>query len=817
MGNDTLSTQHSALSTSIRRVAVLGAGTMGAAIAAHCANAGLPVLLLDIAPETLTPDEAAKGLTLEHPAVRNRIVRGGYDRMTKARPAALFSASVAERITTGNLADDLAKIADADWVIEAVVEQREAKRALMARVEEYRKPESVVSSNTSGIPLHEIAAGRGADFRAHFLGTHFFNPPRYMKLVEIIPTADTDSATTARITAFAERTLGKGVVVCKDTPNFIANRIGSYQGMAGMRAAFDGGFSIEEVDALTGPLIGRPKTASFRLADLAGVDIMVDVAENLYAAVPDDESRDEFRVPEPVTRMVAAGKRGNKTGQGFYKRVDTPDGTRAFHVIDLDTLEYRPPLEPEIPLVKAVGGIRDTGARLRAIMAQADAGDRHARFLEQTIVPALAYTARRVPEISDGIVGIDEAMRWGYAHAQGPFEQWDALGVAETAARMERHSIAVAPWVTEMLAAGNTTFYRTQGGQQEAYSPLTKRYEPVPQPPDRINLAALMAAGGEVAGTKGASLIDLGDGVLCLEFHSKANTISQDAMGLLNQAIDLLETDDAWRALVIGNQGEYFSAGVDLTEAGAAAQAGTLPAMMAATHRTMQRLRFAPKPVVAAPFGNTLGLGVELCLASAGVVAAGETYMGLVEVGVGLIPGAGGCKELVRRIVSPRMRVAGANAAPYLSQVLQTIGQAKVSTSAVEARELGYLDETVRIILGADRLLAEAKRMALELADAGYTPPLPGATCYAAGRDALANLKIGVHQYRVGRFISEYDAELLNTLAFILCGGDLSAPQWVDEEYFLRLEREAFLRLLGNAKTQARITHMLQTGTPLRN
>lgn len=817
MGDDTLRTPDAGRRTQIRRVAVLGAGTMGAAIAAHCANAGLPVLLLDRAPETLTPEEAAKGLMPEHPAVRNRIVRDGYDRMTKARPAALFAASVAERITTGNFTDDFAKIAAADWIIEAVVEQLEAKRALMARVEEHRTPGSVVSSNTSGIPLHAIAAGRGADFRAQFLGTHFFNPPRYMKLLEIIPTNDTDPAVVARVAAFAERSLGKGVVVCKDTPNFIANRIGTYQGMVGMRAAFDGGFTIEEVDALTGPLIGRPKTASFRLADLAGVDIMAQVAENLSHAVPEDESRAVFRVPEPVARMVAAGRLGNKSGQGFYRRVDAPDGTRAFHVIDFETLEYRPPQEPAMPLLAAVGGIRETGARLRAIMERADAGDRHARFLAETLLPSLAYAARRVPEISDRLVGIDAAMRWGYGHAHGPFELWDALGVAETVARMERAGIAVAPWVREMLAAGNTSFYRTRDGVREAYSPLTQRYEPVPQPPDHLDLAARKSAGNDVAEAKGASLVDLGDGVLCLEFHAKANTIGQDALGLLNHAIDLLETDDAWRALVIGNEGEYFSAGVDLTAVGAANPAGILPAMLAATHRTMQRLRFAPKPVVAAPFGNTLGLGAELCLAAAGVVAAGETAMGLVEVGVGLIPGAGGCKELVRRIVSPRMRVAGANAAPYLTQVLQTIGQAKVSTSAVEARELGYLDETARIVMGRDRLLAEAKRVALAMAEAGYTPPVPGKHCYAAGRDALANLRIGIHQYRAGRFISAYDAELLNTLAFVICGGELSAPQWVDEEYLLRLEREAFLRLLGNAKTQARIAHMLATGTPLRN
>ena len=803
----------------MRRVAVLGAGTMGAAIAGHCANAGLRVTLLDIAPDALTPGEEKKGLTVESKAVRDRIVRAGFERMAKSRPASLFSATVAERITLGNFTDDFALISEADWIIEVIVEQLAPKQALMARIEETRAPGSIVTSNTSGIPLHQIAAGRSEDFRRHFLGTHFFNPPRYMKLLEIIPTADTDPAIVGQMRRFATETLGKGTVLCKDTPNFIANRIGTYSGMTGMRYAFDHAFTIEEVDALTGPLIGRPKTASFRLADLAGVDIMVDVAENLYDLVPDDESRDEYRVPEPVKRMVAAGLRGNKSDAGFYKRVDGPGGTRAFHVLDLDTLEYHPPQEPDIPLLHEAGAIRDLGARLRFIMEGADAGDRYAQLVEATIVPTLAYTARRVPEISDTINGIDDAMRWGFAQERGPFETWDLLGVAATVARMERHGIAVAPWVKEMLATGHSTFYRRENGRTEAYSPITKRYEPAPHDPHNIDLAALKAAGKEITGSKGASLIDLGDGVLCFEMHSRANAVSQDAMQLLDHALTLLEEDSAWRAMVIGNQGEYFSAGVDLREIGGIAQANpsALVGLLEAGHHLLQRLRFSPKPVVAAPFGNTLGLGVELALASAAICAEGETYMGLVEAGVGLLPGGGGCKELVRRLVSPAMRVAGANPLPLLSRILETLGQAKVSTSATEARELGYLREPDRIVLGRDRLIAEAKRMALGLANAGYQPPLPGKDCYAAGQGALASLLVGIHQYRAGGFISVHDASVLREIATVICGGNLSAPQWVNEDYFLRLEREAFLRLLANHKTQERIKHFLATGKPLRN
>jgi 3-hydroxyacyl-CoA dehydrogenase len=807
------------MSETVQRMAVLGAGTMGAAIAGHCANAGLRVTLLDIAPDALMPDEEKKGLTLESRAVRDRIVRAGFERMAKSRPASLYSAAVVERITLGNFTDDFATIAEADWIIEVIIEQLAPKQALMARIEAARAPGSIVTSNTSGIPLHQIAAGRSEEFRRHFLGTHFFNPPRYMKLLEIIPTADTDPAVVEQVRRFTERTLGKGTVLCKDTPNFIANRIGTYSGMTGMRYALNHGFTIEDVDALTGPLIGRPKTASFRLADLAGVDIMVDVAENLYDLVPDDESRDEFRVPEPIRRMVGAGLRGNKSGAGFYKRVDGPGAKRAFHVIDLDTLEYHPPQEPDMPLMKEAGTIRDLDARLRFIMESAEMGDRAAQLVEATIVPTLAYAARRVPEISDTISGVDDAMRWGFAQQSGPFETWDLLGVPETVARMERHGLAVAPWVTEMLATGHPTFYRHADGQAEAYSPITKRYEPIPRDPNSIDLTALKAAGKEIEGSKGASLIDLGDGVFCFEMHSKANAVSQEAMQLLDRALTRLADDDAWRAMVIGNQGEYFSAGVDLREIGEIARANpeALAGLLEAGHHLLQRLRSSPKPVIAAPFGNTLGLGVELALASAAICAEGETYMGLVEAGVGLIPGGGGCKELVRRIVSPAMRTAGANSLPLLTRIVEAIGQAKVSTSALEARELGYLSETDRIILGRDRLLAEAKRMALDLADAGYQPPLPGKQCYAAGQSALASLMVGIHQYRAGGFISVHDATILREIATVVCGGNLSAPQWVNEAYFLRLEREAFIRLLNNHKTQERIKHFLETGKPLRN
>lgn len=807
--------------STISSVVVLGAGTMGAGIAAHCANVGLQVSLLDIAPDTLTPDEEKRGLALESPAVRNRIVRAGYDRMAKSRPASLANADAGKRIRVGNFADNFAWVGDADWIIEVIVERLGPKQALMARIEETRKPGSVVSSNTSGIPLHEIAAGRGDDFKAHFLGTHFFNPPRYLKLLEVIPLPETDPAVVRQMKAFGENVLGKGVVICKDTPNFIANRFGSFDGMFGARWALDNGYTIEETDALTGPLLGRPNTATFRLADLAGIDIMAGVADNLYAAAPDDESREEFKTPPLVSRLVQEGRLGNKSGQGFYKQVQGPKG-REFHVLDTNSpdLAYRPARKVEQPIIADAQRIGDLGERLRFIVAQADEGDRGAKLVEMLTVPAIAYAARRVPEMSDDIVAIDDAIRWGFARQMGPFETWDALGVRPTVERMERLGATVPDWVRTMLAAGNERFYQERDGKRYAYHPGTERYEAIDRGAEQIDLAALKAAGKELVGTRTASLIDLGDGVLCLEVHSKANAIGSEAMGLLMRALDLLNTDDAWRALVIGNQGQFFAAGVDLKEVGAIAMGGDPQALydfLRAGHELLQRVRFASKPVIAAPFGQTLGLGVELSLAASAICAEGETYMGLVEVGVGLIPGGGGCKELIRRIVSPAARVAGTDPLPALRRVFETIGQAKVSTSAAEARDLGFLAPSDRIVFGKDRLIVEAKRFALDLADAGYHPPAREQGCYATGIGGKATLLLGVHQFKVAGYISDYDAEIASMLATVLCGGDLSQPQWVDEDYILELERQTFLRLLGNEKTQARMMHMLQTGKPLRN
>lgn len=802
----------------IRRVAVVGAGTMGAAIAGHVANAGTPAYLLDVAPDQLAPDEEAAGLSLESPAVRSRVARAGVRRLLASRPPALFTPAVAELITPGNVADHLAWLGTADWIVEAVVERLDVKRRILAEIERVRRPDSIVSSNTSGIPLNLIAEGRSDNFRRHFLGTHFFNPPRSMMLLELIPTADTSPDVIARMRDVAERELGKRTVTSKDTPGFIATRLGAFSGMSTIRHALHHGYGIEEVDALTGTLVGRPRTATFRLADLTGLDLMVDVARNLHDALPADESRDELLPVDALGRLVAAGRLGNKAGAGFYARVERPGGRPAFHVVDLQALEYRPPRAPELPLVEAVGGIRDLGERLRAILAKADLGDRQASLVEAALLPTMAYAARRLPEISDDVVAVDNAIRWGFGHTLGPFQTWDALGVAPTVARMRRRGLAVAPWVEGLLASGRETFYRRDVGRIEAYSPSRRRHEPVRRDLDVIDLADLKGDGKTVASNASATLIDLGDGVLCLELHAKANTIGRDTVALVGRALDLVERD-AWRAMLIGSQGNYFSAGVNLVELGGltdSAESAGVDAFLAAAHDLLQRLRFSPKPVVAAPFGATMGLGLELCLACSAVCAHADSAMGLTETGLGLIPAGGGCKELVRRVVSPPLRTAGAEPLPYLRRLMRTIGQGKVSTSAAEARELGFLAEGDRIVLGRDRLLAEAKRLALEMAEAGYRPPTSSLTCYAAGRDALAALVIDLHQMHTGGYISDHEAAVGKELAGVLCGGDLSAPQWVDERYVLTLEREAIGRLLREPRTRQRIARFLQSGGPSR-
>ena len=790
------------MSHGIRKVAVLGAGTMGAAKAAHCANAGLEVDLLDMAPDD---DDT------------NAVVEAGFQRMREARPAALMAGEVADRIRTGNFQEDFGRVGEADWIVEAIIEKLEPKRELMQRVEETAKEDAIISTNTSGIPLHEISEGRSEDFKKRFVGTHFFNPPRYLKLMEIIPTEDTDPQIVEAIRNFGERVLGKGGVIAKDTPNFIGNRIGTFAGMQSARYAFDNGYGIEEIDAITGPLIGHPKTAMFRLNDQVGLDIAVGVAENLYEAVSEDESREELRPPEKLNEMQQRELLGNKTGGGFYKR-DKREGKTVFDVLDLDTFEHNPAESPEVPIAEEAQEQGDLAARLRFLIDKADE-DRHARFIRDTLLPYMAYASRRVPEISDTLEDVDHAMEWGFAHQTGPFRTWDLLGVRETVEKMKSMDIDVGGWVEEMIEAGNDSFYKRESGTELQFSPVEREYVPVREDPMYVSLDRLREEGKELERNESASLLDLGDGVLCLEFHSKGNSIDAQTVEMGNRALAALERDDVV-GLVVGNEGRNFSVGANLGEMAHAVQNGNLEAVgesVDALQNLLMAFRFVPKPVVSAPHGQTLGGGLEVCLHSDRIVAAGETYMGLVEVGVGLIPAGGGTKEMARRLVSPPLHTApNTPPLPFLQKAFEQIALAKTATSAIETKGMGFLTEDDRIVMNADHLISAAKREVEDLAD-GYTPPEHGANVYASARSARAALEMGVKTMQWGHYASDYDGVIAGHVAYVLTGGELSLPQWVPEEHLLKLEKRAFLDLLKQPKTHERIEALLTTGKPKRN
>ena len=803
----------------VNRVAVIGAGTMGAAIAAHLANAGIPAYLLDIVPRELTPKEEAKGLRLDHPAVRNRIVNEGWQRCIKARPASLFAQGVAERVTLGNLEDNFDWVGQADWIVEAIIERLDIKQQLMARIEQIRKPGSIVSTNTSGIPIREIADGRSDDFKAHFLGTHFFNPPRYLKLLEIIPHEQTESEIVEFMKRFGTRALGKGVVICKDTPNFVANRFISISGAYTLNYALENGYTVEEVDRLTGPVIGHPKTATFRLYDLVGLDVMAHVNANLYPAIPHDPFREELKHEKSaalIQAMLERGWLGNKTRQGFYRRMETEVG-RQFWALDLEALEHQPPTKPRFESMGKHKDVEDTGERIRRLCAEED---RAAQFIWATSAFGLNYAASVVPEIADDILSIDNANKWGFSHALGPFEIWDALGVAESVQRMEAEGMTVTPWVKEMLAAGHTSFYKRRNGRLHYYDPSSKDYVAVEQDPRSILLKDVKADEKRVvASNLSASLVDLGKSVLCLEFHSKMNSLDTDIFDMMIRAREELEKD--WVGLVIGNQGEHFCAGANIFMVAVAAQQGEWDMLEATFKRgqdTLMALRYSPKPVVCAPFNMVLAGGAEVMMGASAICAAAESYIGQVEAGVGLVPAAGGCKELVRRIISPVVKqTPNADPLPFMQRIFEMIATAKVSASAVEARQWGFLTPADRIVMNRDHLLHEAKRLVLEMVESGYRPPVRGKDIWALGANGLAALEVMVWGMRKAGFASEHDALIANKTAHILCGGKLAKPQWVDPQYILDLERVGFLSLLGEQKTIDRMWHMLNTGKPLRN
>jgi 3-hydroxyacyl-CoA dehydrogenase len=798
----------------VHNAVVIGAGTMGAAIAAHLANAGVPVTLLDIVPRELTPEEKGKGLTLEDQAVRNRIVNHGLDQAKKSRPASFFTPEHAALVSTGNLQDDFEVIGQADWVIEAIIENLDIKRDLMARIDEVRGERTIISTNTSGIPVHSIAEGRSQGFRQHFLGTHFFNPPRYMKLVEVIPTQDTLEGVVEFINHFLTYRLGKGVVPAKDTPNFIANRLAFGSAPFALDYILEHEYSVEAVDAITGPPIGNPKTATFRLIDLVGVDVWKHVGENLQEALPEDQHAQKYLKSEQVNKlidtMVERGWLGNKASQGFYKPVKK-DGKKAFWPLNLQTMEYEEPQKPRFESIGKVKGMEDIAERLDTLV---HAEDRAGQLVRALTFQSLMYASERIPEISDTPKPIDDAMRWGFRREAGPFETWDALGVVQTAQEMREEGFPPADWVDAMLEAGFETFYQyEEDSKVGVYHPGEGRYVPM----DRPEALLLLKEQTVIEKNPGATLYDMGDGVACVEFHTKMNTLDLDIFNMIDSALQSVETD--FEGLVIGNEAENFSAGANLFLVVMAAQNkdwDQLDAVIKQMQDGLMRIRYFPKPVVVAPAGMALGGGVEIIMAAPRVVAAGELYAGIVEVGAGVIPGGGGTKEMLRRVLNPPMRTDNALALPYLQRLFEQIGMAKVATSAGEARQFGILGAGDRVVLNRDFLLSEAKQEVLHMASSGYHPPLPE-EIYAAGRDALAALKVGIHMMNEGGYITDHESVIGGKLAHVLTGGDLSQPQWVDEQYILDLEREAFISLCGEEKSQERMWSLLQTGKVKRN
>jgi len=769
----------------IQKVAVLGAGTMGARIAAHFANAGVPSVLLDI--------------VLPNQPNRNAAALKGIDNAAKQRPGGFFINDSAGLITPGNFEDDLAKVSDCDWIIEAVAENLAIKRDLWKKVEALRKPTAIVSTNTSGIPLHKIAEGFSVGFRQHFLGTHFFNPPRYMHLVELIPLPDTALEVMDFVSSFCERRLGKGVVPCKDTPNFIANRIGSFFGATVQKIAIEGDYTVEEVDLITGPLIGLPNSGSFRLLDIVGLDVWSSVGTNLYHAVPEDPWRDRFLMPEFHTKMTERGWLGEKSGQGFYKRVGKE---KEIHAIDLHTFEYHPAIKVKFPAAEAARNIEDLAERLRVLVAGTD---RVGTFLWKLYSDLFLYSAERVPEIADEIFQIDRAMRWGYANKLGPFELWDALGFKDVCKRLESEGRTLPENVQIMVSQGALSMYlwsiKRKQAHKEYYDFVGAGYKPLLERP---SLSDLKRAGNVVKSNPGASLIDLGAGVICCEFHSKMNSLGEDQIGMIYSG--LKELEDNFDAMVIANQGENFSVGANLLMVLLAAQEEEWDDLNVAINRFQQAnmaLKYAPKPVVAAPFSRALGGGCEIPLHCSRIQASAETYMGLVEVGVGLIPGAGGTKEMILRLQDAR-------------KAFELIGMAKVSSSADEARQLGFLTKSDRISMNPDMLIQDAKELALSLVK-DYQPGVPRTDVKVGGESAFAMLKLGAWTMRQGGYISDYDVVVAEKLANVLSGGKLTGEQLVSEQYLLDLEREAFLSLCGNPKTQERMQFMLKTGKPLRN
>lgn len=797
----------------IQKVAVLGSGVMGSRIACHFANIGCEVMLLDIVPKEPNDAEKAKGLTIESKAVRNRIVNEALQFALKSNPSPIYKKSFASRIMTGNFDDDMSKIANYDWVIEVVVENIDIKRKVFEQVEKYRKPGTLITSNTSGIPIHLMAEGRSDDFKDHFCGTHFFNPPRYLRLLEIIPTPHTKPEVVDFLMQYGEKFLGKTTVLCKDTPAFIANRVGVYGIMALLHLVEKMDLTVEEVDKLTGPVLGRPKSATFRTGDVVGLDTLVNVAVNLEKGLLNDESKHLFKLPEFLQKMVENKWLGDKTGQGFYKKVKNKEGKSEIHALDLKTLEYKPSQKVKFATLEMTKPIDNLKDRVKVLVA---GKDKAGEFYRATFAGLFQYVSNRIPEIADELYKIDDALKAGFGWDLGPFEYWDAIGVKESIVMMEQAGIKPAAWVSEFLTAGNSTFYKIENGTRKYYDIPSKSYKSIPGTEEFISLENIRST-KTIWKNSGVTITDLGDGILNAEFHTKMNTIGGEVLAGVNKAIDIAEKD--YKGLVISNEGTNFSAGANvgmIFMMAAEQDWDELNMAVRVFQNTTMRLRYSSIPVVVAPHGLTLGGGCEMCLHADKVVAHAETYIGLVEFGVGVIPGGGGTKEFAVRL-SDSLKEGDVELNAFRDRFL-TIGQAKVATSAYEAFELGILRPGIdKVVVSRSRQLLEAKEECLRMAEAGYTKPAPRQDIRVLGNQALGIVYVGANTMRSGNYISDHDQLISEKLGYALAGGNLSQPTYVSEQYLLDLERETFIQLCAERKTLERMHSIINGGKVLRN
>jgi 3-hydroxyacyl-CoA dehydrogenase len=797
----------------IKKIAIIGSGIMGSGIACHFANIGVEVLLLDIVPRELTDKEKAAGLTLEDKVVRNRLVNDALATALKSKPSPIYHKKFANRITTGNLEDDIAKVKDVDWIMEVVVERLDIKKQVFEKLEKYRTPGTLITSNTSGIPIKFMSEGRSEDFQKHFCGTHFFNPARYLRLFEVIPGPKTDQAVLDFLNSYGEQFLGKTSVVAKDTPAFIGNRIGIFSIMNVFHIVKELGMTIEEVDKLSGPVIGRPKSATFRTIDVVGLDTLVHVANGIKDNCPDDERQDLFNIPDFINKMLENNWLGSKTGQGFYKKTKNADGKTEILSLDLDTLEYRQKKSAKFATLELTKSIDNVVDRFEVLVNGKDkAGD----FYRKHFAALMAYVSHRIPEITEELYKIDDAMKAGFGWGHGPFQIWDAIGVEKGIEFIKAEGLEPNAWITEMLASGSKSFYSVKNGATYAYDIKKKSHEKIPGQDSFIILDNIRKS-NEVFKNSGVVVEDLGDGILNCEFRSKMNTIGGDVLAGLNKAVDLAEKD--FDGLVIGNQGANFSVGANIGMIFMMAveqEYDELNMAIKYFQDTMMRMRYSAIPTVAAPHGMSLGGACELSMHADKVVAAAETYIGLVEFGVGVIPGGAGSKEMALRASDTFHK--GDVELNVLQEYFLTIGMAKVATSAYEAFDMGVLQKGKDIVVvNKDRQIATAKAHARLMADAGYTQPVKRKDVKVLGKQALGMFLVGTDSMEASHYISEHDQKIANKLAYVMAGGDLSEPTLVTEQYLLDLEREAFLSLCTERKTLERIQHMLKTGKPLRN